>query len=271
MRRKEFLKIASPIFLLLANGDLLNASNHWTHLTKRKPRLRFAIASDLHYGQNKTDYDTFLKTAIQKINIAHDKKPFDFCVLNGDIVHNDPKYYPLAIPIIEQLKMKWYVTPGNHDMITADEWMKVWNSPVNFDFRIKDTAFLAGTTSNEKGKYTCPDLNWFQEKLTLHQDAKNVFIINHINTAKLTKHGIECPEFIELIKSHKNVRAIFNGHDHDEDGIKLHQNIPFVFDAHVGGDWGTEYKGFRVVELLRDDSVLTYIMNPDTAINNATL
>jgi hypothetical protein len=27
---------------------------------------------------------------------------------------------------------------------------------------------------------------------------------------------------------------VFNGHDHDEDGIKTKNNIPFIFDAHFG-------------------------------------
>ncbi|HRC01797.1 MAG TPA: metallophosphoesterase [Niabella sp.] len=238
---------------------------------KRKPILRFALVSDIHYGEPKTDYNMFLKTLIWKINTAHSKKPLDFCVLNGDIVHDDPKFYPSVKPIVGQLKMKWHVTPGNHDKITPDEWMQIWDTPVNFDFRIKNSVFLAGTTSNEKGKYTCPNLSWFQEKLETYKEAKNLFVINHINTAKLTKHGIDCPEYIDLLKKYDNVRAVFNGHDHDEDGIKKHREIPFVFDAHAGGSWGTDYKGFRVVELMKDNSILTYMMNPDTPINNATL
>jgi hypothetical protein len=39
-------------------------------------------------------------------------------------------------------------------------------------------------------------------------------------------------------------------------------NIPFMFDSHVGGSWGTPYKGFRVLELLSDGTLLTYMMNP---------
>lgn len=271
MQRKEFLRIATPVFLLLANGNIIKSFGQPNDYRRRKPRIRFAIASDIHYGENNTSYDEFLKTAIEKINLTHKKKPFDFCVLNGDIIHNDSKFYAAAKPIIEKLNMKWYVTQGNHDMVTPEQWEAVWGIPVNFDFRLKDTAFIAGTTSNEKGKYICPNLGWFQEKLSKHQSAKNIFIINHINTAKLTRHAIDCPDYIALLKKHKNVRAVLNGHDHDEDAIKMHQEIPFVFDAHVGGSWGTAYRGFRVVELHKDNSIITYIMNPGVQINNATL
>ncbi len=48
-------------------------------------------------------------------------------------------------------------------------------------------------------------------------------------------------------------------------------DIPFVFDAHFGGNWGTSYRGFRVVELMKDNSVLTFIMNPTEKIQKATI
>jgi hypothetical protein len=47
----------------------------------------------------------------------------------------------------------------------------------------------------------------------------------------------------------------------------MRDNIPFLFDSHFGGNWGTNYKGFRVVELLKDHSMLTYLMNPTEKIN----
>jgi hypothetical protein len=47
--------------------------------------------------------------------------------------------------------------------------------------------------------------------------------------------------------------------------------IPFVFDAHFGGSWGTDYRGFRVVELMKDNSIVTYLMNPLTKIREERL
>ncbi|MBO9595083.1 MAG: metallophosphoesterase [Niabella sp.] len=271
MKRKAFLKIAAPAFLLLVNGNIVRAGEQVNELLKKKKKLRFAIASDIHYGQPDTDYDRFLKNVITRINEEHARTPFDFCMLNGDIVHNDPVHYPAAKALIEQLKMNYYVTPGNHDMVTPEHWQRIWNRPVNYDFVVNGAVFLAGTTSNEKGEYICPDLKWMEQKLEQHKKAKNLFVVVHINPAKLTTHGIDCPEFLALLKRYKNVRAVFNGHDHDEDGIKKKLDIPFVFDAHVGGNWGTSYHGFRVVELLEDGSVLTYVMNPSERLNEARL
>ena len=47
----------------------------------------------------------------------------------------------------------------------------------------------------------------------------------------------------------------------------MKNNVPFIFDAHFGGNWGTAYKGFRIVELKKDNSILTYILNPTDKLN----
>lgn len=272
MKRKEFLRLSTSAFLLLANGKIVQAGNFFESETeKRKIKFRFAVASDGHYGEPNTAYEEFYKSAVESINVAHLKSPFSFCVINGDIVHNDKTLYPAVKKELDSLHMKYYVSQGNHDHVTADEWHAIWNMPVNFDFSIGKNSFLIGTTSNEKGEYLCPDLKWFAEKLEIHNHQKNLFIFLHINQAKQTANAIDCPELFELLNRYKNVRAIFNGHDHDIDGIKMKNDIPCIFDAHFGGSWGTDYRGFRVVELLKDNTVRTYIMNPIEMINEAKI
>jgi hypothetical protein len=71
---------------------------------------------------------------------------------------------------------------------------------------------------------------------------------------------------IKLFGEYKNIKAVFHGHIHSLDGLKTHNGIPYLFDAHFGGNWGTEYRGFRVVEVMKDNSILTYMMNPTVRI-----
>lgn len=272
MKRKEFLSLSVPAVLLLANGRILKAHDYWlSEEHKRKVKLRFVVASDGHYGQPKTDYENYFATVVSKINEAHEKNPFAFCVINGDIIHDDKKHFPAAKKALDALHPKYYVSQGNHDHVTAEEWEAIWNMPVNLDFTIKKNSFLVATTSNEKGTYLCPDLKWVETKLQEHSKQDNIFIFIHINPGKLTKHAVDCPELFELFAKHKNIRSVFNGHDHDEEGIKMKDGIPFVFDAHFGGSWGTDYRGFRIVELMKDNSIVTYIMNPGEKINEATI
>lgn len=272
MQRKEFLSLSVPAFLLLANGKIVKAHDYFlSEEHRRKVKLRFVVASDGHYGQPNTDYENFFSTAVTRINEEHRKNPFAFCVINGDIIHDDKRHFPAAKSALDKLAVKYYVSQGNHDHVNAEEWESIWSMPVNLDFKIKKNSFLVATTSNEAGTYLCPDVNWFRQKLEEHKEQENIFVFVHINPGKLTKHGVDCPELFDLFSRHKNIRAVFNGHDHDEEGIKIKRSIPCVFDAHFGGNWGTDYRGFRIVELMKDNSVFTYIMNPVDKINEATL
>ena len=257
---------------MLANGKIVKAHDYClSEDHRRKVKLRFVVASDGHYGQPKTDYDNFFTTVVSRINEEHKKNPFSFCVINGDIIHDDNNHFPAAKKALDALMPKYYVSQGNHDHATAEEWEAIWNMPVNLDFTIKKNSFLVATTSDEKGTYLCPDLGWFRQKLEEHKQQENIFIFIHINPGKLTKHAVDCPELFELFAKHKNIRVVFNGHDHDEEGIKRRDDIPFVFDAHFGGSWGTSYRGFRIVELMKDNSIVTYILDPVEKINEATI
>jgi hypothetical protein len=272
MRRQEFLRQSVSAFLLLANGRLIEANSYLlSEDHRRKVKLRFAVASDGHYGQPNTDFANFYSTVVLRINEEHKKHSFSFCVINGDVIHDDKAHFPAAKKALDALLPKYYVSQGNHDRVTHQEWESIWNMPVNLDFTIKENSFLVGTTSNETGTYLCPDLSWLRQKLEEHKGQDNVFIFIHINPGMLTKNAVDCPELFEIFGKYRKIRAVFNGHDHEEEGIKQKEKVPFIFDAHFGGNWGTKYHGFRIVELIHDNSIVTYIMNPTERINNAKL
>ena len=269
MNRKQFLQLASSVTVLLANGKITRA-NDLSGFSKRGVAFRFAVASDGHFGEPNTDFESHFSNIVSAINKDHGTNPFRFAVINGDIVHDDKSHYPAAKKALDGLQCKYYVSQGNHDHVTPDAWRAIWGMPVNLDFTYKKCAFIIATTSNEKGEYLCPDLKWISDRLNEHKN-KEVFVFIHINPGALTKNAVDCPELFEVLAKHKKVRAVFNGHDHDQDDVKMKSNIPFLFDSHFGGSWGTEYRGYRVVEVMNDGSVVTYIMNPDTAINKSTL
>ena len=271
MLRRNFLKQSSAALLVLSSGKIIRLSDAYDGWISKKPVLRFVVASDGHYGQKDTQYEQFFSDLTGKVNELHAEQPFDFCVVNGDIIHDDKKHFPGAKAALDKLTVKYYVSQGNHDHCTAEEWQQLWNMPVNIDFKIKKNSFLIGTTSNETGKYLPPDVKWFEQKLEEHKTQKNVFIFIHINPVKQTKHAVDSPEFDALLSKYKNVRAVFNGHDHDHDDIKMKDATPYIFDSHFGGNWGTDYRGFRVVELRKDNSLLTYILNPSEKLNERTL
>lgn len=272
MERRKFIKNVSALAIILANGNILSAADNLNldEWNKQKVILRFVVTSDGHYGQKDTAFEKYFETLVNRINIEHSKDSFAFCMVNGDIIHDDKILYPAAKKALDKLVLKYYVSQGNHDHATAGEWESIWQIPVNHDFTIKENTFLIATTSNETGAYLCPDIKWIEAKLEQHKQQKNIFIFLHINPGKQTKNAVDCPALFTVFAKYKNIRAVFNGHDHDEDSIKIKEEIPFIFDAHFGGNWGTAYRGFRVVEILKDNSIITYIMNPLDKINEAS-
>jgi hypothetical protein len=269
--RRKFIKNISfaSAFLLTGKWTTLTAAEVMSY--RDKVKLRFAVASDAHYGQPGTPYEQMMDTITQQINLFHQQSPLDFCVMNGDLIHNEKSFMPLVKSKLDSLIMPLYVTRGNHDMVSDAYWNEIWGMPLNHDVVVKDNAILLGDTSNEKGLYVSPNLDWLSNKLEEHKSKKHCFIFLHIPQAKWTANGIDTPAVFEIIKKYPNVRAVFHGHEHDQDGVKMVEKVPFLFDAHIGGNWGTPYKGFRVVELMKDNTMITYMMNPTDKMKELSL
>jgi DNA repair exonuclease SbcCD nuclease subunit len=268
--RREFIKGLSYGAALVFGGTYQKLSANEIFNQRSNVKLRFLVASDSHYGQANTAYDAMLDEFLKEANLFHESNPLDFCVINGDIIHDEPKFMPEAKIKYDQLKVP-YVTKGNHDKISDGAWQTIWKMPVNHQVVMEKNSIILVTTSNEKGDYLSPDLGYLKTQLDASTKLKNVFLFVHIPQTKRTNNGIETPAFFELLENYSNVRAVFHGHEHDQDGISFKSDIPFIFDAHIGGSWGTKYKGFRVVELMKDKSLVTYMMNPREEILRETI
>jgi predicted phosphodiesterase len=191
------------------------------------------------------------------------KKRLDMCVFNGDLIHDNPEFLPIVKTHFQQLKTPYYTVRGNHDRVTTSLWQQTWGYGLNHDIEIDKYAFILADTSNEKGEYLCADLEWLNSRLAHYQDKKYIFIFMHITPHKWTENGVECPDLMKKIETCPNVAAIFHGHDHDIDVIKMSNNRPYIFDGHYGGSWGVNYKGYRIVEIYKDGTLFTYQHNPE--------
>lgn len=262
--RRSFIKNISFATAFFAAGGFKRIRAANVYANKNNVALRFVVASDAHYGQPGTPYDEMIEKIIHQINDFNKETPLDFCVINGDIIHNEKHLLPLAKQKIDALQTPYYVTRGNHDMVSADYWKEVWGMPLNHSVSVKNQAIILGDTSNEEGKYLSPDLNWLAAQLEENKHKKSIFLFLHIPQKAWTANAIDTPAFETLINQYPNITAIFHGHEHDQDGVKTlgTRQIPCLFDAHMGGNWGTPYKGFRVVELLKDGTLISYMMNP---------
>lgn len=257
--RRAFLKF------LPALSSLPFFSFKKSDTTAAKLALRFIVASDGHYGQPGTDYKAFHTDLISWINQEKVQKGVDFTVINGDLIHDDPTLMYDIKSTLENLRVPFYVTRGNHDRVGLDVWQSTWGYPTNHSFAKGEYAFILGDTSNEKGEYLCPDINFLRSEIAKYSTAKGIYIFLHITPEKWTDNAVDCKEVTDLFAKTPNVKAIFHGHDHDQDGQKTLNKKPYFFDGHFGGSWGTTYKGYRVVEIYQDETWQTYQYNPTAA------
>ena len=265
--RRSFLKDTSLTALLLAGTGFRQLSGDELENTRKKVILRFALASDGHYGQANTPGDESFEKITAAINNFHKQQSLNCCIINGDIIHNEKELLTRAKNHLDKLVVPFYVAKGNHDMVSDEYWQQVWGTSPDHIVKHKKHTFIIANTSNEKGEYLSPDLKWLKIQLDANKKQSTIFLVLHIPQTKWTANAIETPAFFELVKKYKNIKAVFHGHEHDQDSVKWRDGIPYLFDSHFGGNWGTSYKGFRVVELLNDNSIITYVMNPAEKIN----
>jgi len=266
--RRSFLKLTLKGAVVIGVGNTLQSftSDDFVLPSKDKIRLRFAIASDGHYGQPDTKYDTMHDEMVAWLNVEKKNRGVDFTMINGDLFHNDVAFLPEIKKKLDGLQMPYHVSHGNHDMIQEDEWKQTWNRGWHYTFVQEDAAFLVLNTADNKGTYICPDLVWTKEQLDKYKDKKQLFVFMHITPFNWTKGGLPCPELVEMFNKQSNLKAVFHGHDHDMDNVKENEGKHYFFDSHIAGNWGTDYRGYRIVEILKSGEIITYQMNPATQL-----
>jgi len=262
--RRHFLKQALTGAVWIGAGNTLKAfaGNDFILPPRKRVKLRVAIASDGHYGQPDTQYFGMHSEMVSWINAENEVRGVDFAFINGDLFHNDISFLEPVKKHWDKLSMPYYVSHGNHDMIDEENWTKTFNNSWHYGFEKKDIGFVVLNTADDKGTYISPDVDKTRQLLKKYEQHKQLFVFMHITPIKWTTHGIDCPEVVTLFNNQANLKAVFHGHDHDQDNIKENKGRPYFFDSHVAGNWGTTYRGYRILEVMKNSNILTYQMNP---------
>lgn len=262
--RRDFIKYALTGAVWIGAGNTLKAiaGDHFMLPERGRVKLRVAIASDGHYGQPQTPFEADHAEMVSWINAEHDERGVDFTCINGDLFHNDTSFLPVVKNNWDKLKMPYYVSHGNHDMTDEDSWAKTWHHGWDYGFEKKDIAFIVLNTADSKGTYISPDVEKTRQLLKQHEKHKQLFVFMHITPVKWTNGGIDCPEIVSMFEEQANLKALFHGHDHDQDSVKEKNGRYYFFDSHIAGSWGTKYRGYRILEVMKNGDILTYQMNP---------
>jgi 3',5'-cyclic AMP phosphodiesterase CpdA len=253
-------------------------------------KFRFAVASDLHYGEPGTPFAGMADELVGWINGEKKTKGLDALFLNGDLTHDSsPALLTLRDKHLSRLQVPYHAIKGNHDFIDGqagsptESWQAVWGYPSNHTARLGDFVFImADTTVPAKANiYLAADIDWLRQQLETHRDAPAVFVMIHIQQRAYgvdgwPKHGVHAPDekpkgeaVMRLLESAPNVRAVFHGHNHLETGVHISGERRYFFDSHAGGSWGAK-RGYRIVEIHEDHKMVTYQVDAeDDAISNS--
>lgn len=279
--RRHFIKTSS----ILAAASVLPA--RWVRgdalPADRKLKLRFAVASDLHYGQKQTPYAQMADDLVDWINLEKQGKGLDMLFLNGDLTNDSTQaLLDLRDKHLSKLQIPYYCIKGNHDFVDGqpgsptESWEKIWGHPANHSIVLKDFAFVLADTSAPRNAstYLAADREWLAEQFEKHGKTPAIFAFIHIQQRKhgvkgWPKHGVHAQGEVEkaeavmaLLESTPNLRGVFHGHNHFETGMWVSGEQRYFFDSHVGGSWGAA-KGYRIVEVDQDHRMVTYQVNAE--------
>ncbi|PJJ79760.1 metallophosphoesterase family protein [Mucilaginibacter auburnensis] len=276
--RRKFIQTGMALggLSLLPSIDLFAGEKKLLVKPAADLKLRFVVASDGHYAQPGTDGDKFYGDLITWLKKEHKDNHLDMVIINGDLVHDRPDLLPkLKKTYLDKLPVPCYAVPGNHDHVDAAMWKAIFGYEDNFIVDKGDVGFVLANTTDKTGKYVCPDDAFLKRSLDAFKNKPVVFVVLHVPPhlwlPEEKGNFIECPEIIELLHSYPNVKAVLHGHDHSLDVIRYTGKLPHIFDAHFGGNWGTAYKGYRIFEIGKDNSINTYQVNAsqNPVINSA--
>ena len=248
-----------------------------------KPRFRFAVASDLHYGQKNTPFAQMADDLVTWMDAEQQSGGLDAVFLNGDLSNDSTEaLLTLRDKHLSKLTVPYYTIKGNHDFVTGvvdspgESWDKIWGYPSNHVVEMDDFVFILADTSApaSASTYLAADIEWLGKQLKQHQNAPAIFAMIHIQQRRhgvdgWPRHGVhdkaEVPKaeaVMKLLESTENVRGVFHGHNHKETSVFESGGMRYFFDSHVGGSWGAK-RGYRIVEIYADNRMLTYQMNAE--------
>lgn len=268
--RRKFLRSGlvslAGISLLPSVNTFASTPQEYPSTKGQKFKLRFALASDGHYGQPNTDSDGFYTNLVKWLSKEHEQNHLDFVIVNGDLVHDRPDLLPkVKQTYLDKLPVPYHTLPGNHDFADAKLWKSVFGYEDNYTLEFTDIGFVLANTADTKGKYVCPNNAFLKTSLNKFKDKSTVFVVLHIPPHQWLPEEknifVDCPETVELLHAYPNIKACFHGHDHSLDGVRYTAKLPHFFDSHFGGNWGTDYKGYRIVEVTEDNQISTYQVN----------
>jgi 3',5'-cyclic AMP phosphodiesterase CpdA len=224
---------------------------------------RFAQISDLHLGADDTfpsfDWDQhnqasdLTQSAIDAINASEP----EFVVVTGDLTHRGTSEgFSFARRMLDQLRMPYYVLPGNRDIRLegerelfcsifaghgpTDHTYAAWESggtrclTLDACWRTRDGIIQEAKPKKKKrgGVEVPPEqVRWLERELLSHPHAPTFIFLHYPLVPPAERFLAHDPniaselhnreEILELLTRHPQVRAVFCGHQHYNEIVQV--------------------------------------------------
>lgn len=205
-------------------------------LTCTAQKVTFALLTDMHIDLTNTQTTQHLADAIADIN---SNQLIEFVLIAGDVTDKgDSLSLEKAKKMLQKLAIPYYITFGNHDVISSDSinriYLKVFGND-KFSFTHKNIHYIGFSTYPElqygEGYCSKTDLNWIDSTLNKLNTSTPILAITHYPLQKGdVKNWSETTDVLRKF----NVQCILNGHYH-RNALLMYNNIPGIVNRSTIG------------------------------------
>ena len=222
----------------------------------RGENFRFALLTDLHVSGDSLAYND-LRKSVEQINKTKD---IDFVIVSGDVTEEgDRASLKRVKSLLDLLKMKYYITSGNHETKWSESGATDFGHIFGLDrfkFEYNGILFLgfnSGPVIRMADGHVSPqDISWMKKELATFGKDKPVILVTHY---PLQEGDVDNWYDVTDAVRQYNIRAFLGGH--------YHRNLLFNYDGIPGiicrsNLRGKEKVGGYSVFEVTPDSLLVY-------------
>lgn len=193
---------------------------------QQNTNLKFAFISDTHIGGTSTASEDLERT-VQDINAMAD---LQFVLISGDITEfGADRELQEAKRIFDQLKIKWYIIPGNHDTKWSESGCNSFRQIFGYErfvFDIGGYKFVGCSSGPNMrmapGLVPRQDVVWLDSIVTSIEKARQPLIF--VNHYPMDSQMANWYKILDILKR-ANTQAILCGHGHRNKALDF-EGIP---------------------------------------------
>lgn len=218
--------------------------------------FRFAFISDTHIGSPNGSAEEDLRRTVADINQMTD---IAFVVITGDITElGTDAEINLARQILNELKVSYYIIPGNHDSGWSESggvsFGKVFGND-KFIFDFNGISFLGCASGPyvrmSDGHIPRDAVVWMDQELKKIDPSKPLIFLNHYPLDKDLDNWYEA---IDRLKQHNTLAALC-GHGHGNHALNF-EGIPAVM-GRSNLRAKAAYGGYNLVDVRTDSMIFS--------------